>query len=272
MLNLARLVHLIGSRDSRGERAISRVAYALGDDGFIRVSRKGNRAAILPDEAAHLLLGIASGEPPASVARAVEAFANARARSSNWQVHGLDGCEAFDAVADACTLHEAMTNLLEAAPELVFVAERRATAMHPRCAEAAFDAAVRGLVLDVRVCLFRPQGVACVRLVDCTDERGPLNLATIWFDGAKLDPMPAGGSAITRTAELGLAIIAPIAFELRGPGRRRDADPEGDGYPPSGSTRAVVRANGHAAGPGVVHPEQRRETVQAADCARASHD
>ncbi len=273
MATLNRITETIARFDHRGNAAVGRLARALTEAGLVHIGPRGSGAIHQdPESAANLLLGVACGEPPAGVARVVEAFGAASARALNWHAHGQDGCEAFDAIADAATLREAVRVALDMAPEVVHLAQERAIQRHPRSAEAAFDAAIRGLVIDVRVALFRPQGVACVRLVDSTDEHGPKNLALCWFDAGLLDAQPPGGSAMTITHEFGLALLAPVAFELRDRGNKRDREAGPHPSPPTGSTRAVARAKGHAAGPGVVHPEQRRETVQAADCARASHD
>ena len=263
MATLNRIIETIARFDHRGRAATRRLGYALAGAGHVRVGSRGGRLIDLDTEsAANLLLGIACGEPPAGVARVVQAFGAAKARPHNWCAHGIDGCEGFDAIADAGTLHEALVTALDVAPEIVFLAEARARKLHPRSAEAAFDAAIRGMVLDLRVALMRPQGVAALRLVDGTDERGAKNLAVIWFEADPIDPLPRGGNAVTVTHEFGLNLLGPVAFELRDrvENRTRLAALSA----PVASGAAVAFANTGAAPVGSIQSEQRRETVRAA--------
>lgn len=267
------LTNLAGDRDDRGRAAVHRLGIALAADGLMRSSGGTGDAAAQqqPDDAAMLLIGLATHEPPASVARHTRAHAGAVARGANVMAVADVDCPAFRGVAQQETFGEAVAALVKLAPRFFWRNVQLFQALRPGAdADAAMTAAANGLVRDIRCTVFRPGGAACIRLVDST-QGTPINRAVIWFDGARVYPAPAKGVGISGTGEFGCSLVLPLAFAILGDDRDKDRE-AGLVSPPTGSAGAEPRANARAVRATSVQGAQRRETVQAATFAEASAD
>jgi hypothetical protein len=217
-----------------------------------------------------MLIAMCCCEAPSRVADLVRLFANAPARSSNrLALESENSCEAFDEIARTENLGEALEAYVCNALALVSLGQQLAVRRNPSIdPPAAFAAAAMGLALNVRLQIIRPQCVARLALIDGTREDGPRISCDVWFDVQNIPPMfRAARSGLVMAGEIGLDVVAALAFALRDCGNNRkaaSAQPFGAG--------SATRERGPAAGSGTIHPMQCRDAVQAATFARADYE